>query len=130
MEEVNLQIQNMRMLGETRLPPELWLHVLLFLTTKELRVTASLSSFFYRLSLPILYECVEWNIGWRGLASASHSTRMLMAGTGDTGGGSDTWLLDRVKSCRISRKVEEKQTLDTLKKPKVGSLFRFSPGYD
>lgn len=95
----------------TRLPPELWLHILSFLRTAELLDVVCLSSTFYHLALPLLYENVSWVVSdEQAFLKSSPCTQALVremlamdGGTSQMGERRNGSLFEHVRACRIVR---------------------------
>lgn len=102
----------------TRLPPELWLHILSLLHTPELLNAICLSRTFYQLALPLLYQNVSWAVAdEQALLRSSLCTEALVRDLNRNGS-----ILEHVRECRILRSfaphaqsaTRSRQRLDTF----------------
>src|SRR5258708_23007536 len=74
-------------------PPEIWIHVFSFLTTRDLYSLLLVDQAFYRFAVPLLHESVYWKTEPRGLLRVLPSSRFLVQDTNN--------LIGRVRKCTV-----------------------------
>ena len=89
----------------TVLPPEIWHHILTYLSPPTLIDMSTLSSHWYHLSVAVLYERVYWTLdGVDGLSERTEASKMLVNQLRNVGEG-DTALVSRVRQCTITSRL-------------------------
>jgi hypothetical protein len=89
----------------TVLPPEIWQYILGYLWPPTLLKLATLSSHWYHLSIPVIYESVYWTLdGVDGLSERTEASKMLVNQLRSANEG-DTALLSRVRQCTLTSRL-------------------------
>ena len=89
----------------TLLPPEIWHHILTYLSPPTLIDISTLSSHWYHLSVAVLYERVYWTLdGVDGLSERTEASKMLVNQLRNVGEGG-TALVSRVRQCTITSRL-------------------------